>query len=262
MDSRNILLNLFSLIIGFGASLSLLRVMQKAGFDKLKFYLGAGWVVLLGCLIGARVGFVVSHAAYFKLHSSEITQLWNGGLSWAGAYAGGLLFALLIALIFRRDIPTMLDNLSVMTLPLGAAVWLGCWQAGIAYGKILEPGTWWGVLSRDEAGIILLRVPVQLAAAITLVILLAIIERLSSGIRKPGIKSSLVGFTFSVHMLAFSFMRIDPMQTWQGLRIETWAAVLFILVFTGVGIFQIAQNRKPVVHEPQIPSVEGRFNET
>jgi prolipoprotein diacylglyceryltransferase len=127
-------------------------------------------------------------------------------------------------------------------LPLAATVslgaWLGCWQAGCAYGPPVD--AWWGLPARDELGVISPRWPVQLAGAALTLILLALLEWLRLRAAAPGAAagSAAAGRTAalgllggSLLMLAVSFVRADPAPAWQGLRLDSWAA----LGFGGIG---------------------------
>lgn len=223
-------MNPFSLLIGFGATLGLFRVIQDLNSSNRLRWLLVSLATLFGALIGARAGFVVAYSSYFSRHLNEIVQITKGGLSWPGALAGLLLFAWLLFATCKIPILTGLDRLSRLLLPLGTAIWLAGWQAGIAYGKLLPSGTWWGMLTTDDSGMRALRVPLQPAATISLLIIIGLCEILLRQSKRPGIKSSVIGCVFSLHTLLFSFMRDDMVQHFLGLRLDTWAALFFCLV--------------------------------
>lgn len=229
-------MNYFSLILGVGGSIALLRIAQLTSADRLLRWLLAGIFTLAGALTGARLGFVAAYRDYFSTHTSEIYRIASGGLSWPGAMAGAILFALISLLIFRLPLLKGFDVLSRMLLPLATAIWLGGWQAGIAFGQLLPSGTWWGMMLRDESGLTALRVPVQPAALVSLLLILGLIEWLIRGVKKEGLKAAVSFFVLSLHSLLFSFMRYDSVQSLFGFRLDSWAAIFFSVL---AGLFFI-----------------------
>ena len=95
-----------------------------------------------------------------------------------GAVAAALLTLGVLSLVKRRPLAWLADSLAPLTGPLAIGVWLGCWQAGVAYGAPLPAaGAWWGVPAPDEAGLVSLRVPLQLLCAVALLAYLWLVER-------------------------------------------------------------------------------------
>lgn len=82
----------------------------------------------------------------------------------------------------------------------------------------------------DETGQMGLRAPVQLLAALSLIVFLGVLELWLAKTETIGLGGLLVCLVFSVDMLLFSFLRADPAQSWLGLRIETWAAMVYTLL--------------------------------
>ena len=221
-------MNLFSFLIGVGAAIGLWRVFQTSSQDNRKLYVIDSLIVLFGALIGARISFIFAHFSYYRINLNETYQLWLGGLSGYGAFAGGVITCLVTAVIRKAKFRTELDHIAVMLLPIATAIWAGCTFAGISYGTILPTGTWWGLRLVDESGVIALRVPVQPAAAISLIIVLGFTELLIKSPRQSGLKAGMIGLVFSIHTLLFSLMRVDPAQRLFGQRLDIWASILFI----------------------------------
>lgn len=242
----------FSLILGIGAIFGLLRVLQGSPPAARLRWLAVGLLTLTGALIGARVGFVAAYSAYFRTHLQESFQLTHGGLSWPGALAGAVVIFCLSARLLRLPLLEGLDQMSRILLPMAVAVWLGSWQSGIAYGQNLPAGTWWGIQTMDESGLTSLRVPVQPAAALSLLLVLGFCEWLIRDSKHNGLKSGIIGVVFSIHALLFSFMRMDSVQHFLGLRLDTWAAlflVLAALVYLAVLLRKAQQSKKIVEME-------------
>lgn len=240
-------MTLFSLILGAGGSIALLRLFQHTSADRRFRWLTAGVFILTGALMGARIGFAAAYHTYFSTHTSEISRLTQGGLSWPGALAGAILFACLSLLIFRLPFQEGLDRLSRMLLPLATAVWLGGWQAGIGYGQLLPSGTWWGLMLRDETGLTALRVPVQPAAVVSLLLMLGLIELLMRHVKKEGLKAGVSFFVLCLHSLLFSFMRYDSVQRLFGFRLDTWAAIFFSAVACLFLFIILIKKKKPII---------------
>ena len=220
----------FAFLVGLGASLGLWRVIQHVPRWQASRWMNSALITLLGCLLGSRIAYVAFHTSYYAAHPMEMVEIWKGGLAWPGAVAGGLLGLVAVALIWRLPFAMLADRLTPLASPLAIAVWLGCWQSGVAYGARLPQGVWWGVPTRDETGAVYTRFPVQPLAALTLVIFFWWLEVKSFPRERPGRLASLAGLGLAVNLLVFSFLRADPSQLWGGLRPDVWMAL-------GLGLF-------------------------
>ncbi len=217
----------FSLIIGLGACFALWRVAHSSPNAQRLDWALIGLLSLLGAFFGARLAYIFEHFSYYSFHLSESLQFWQGGFSWIGTIAGALLTLPLISRIWQWNFWKIIDHLSVMLLPLSMAIWLACLVDGSAYGATLPAGTWWGLNVRDETGAYLLRIPLQPLAAFSLLVFLGLAELLLQKTTRPGLRSSILVLIFSIDMLLFTFMRADPSPTWLGLRVESWAAIVY-----------------------------------
>lgn len=222
--------NEFSLIIALGASFGLFQVALVTRPSQRADWLLASLLTLFGALVGARLGYVLENLHYFAAHAGQIVCFWQGGITWESAFAGGLLTLLAVRAIWKWSYFSLLDRISLLLLPMGAAAWMGCWLSGAAYGLSLPAGTWWAVRAIDEAGTMALRTPLQLLAAVSLVVLLGFTELLTRSHKLIGFKGSLLALIFSADMLFFSFFRADPAQIFLGLRFESWAAMVYTLI--------------------------------
>jgi len=220
----------FAFLVGLGASLGLWRVIQRVPRWQASRWMNSALITLLGCLLGSRITYVAFHTSYYASHWLEAVEIWKGGLAWPGAVAGGLVGLIAVACIWRIPIALLADRIIPLASPLAIAVWLGCWQSGVAYGVRLPPGGWWGIPSRDETGAIYSRLPVQPLAALTLVIFFWWLELKRFPRERPGRLASLAGLGLAVNLLVFSFLRADPSQLWGGLRPDMWMAL-------GLGLF-------------------------
>jgi prolipoprotein diacylglyceryltransferase len=223
-------LSIFSFLIGFGASIALLRLSLTVVADQRMRWLINGLIVLAAALLGSRLGSVLRHSNYYATRTSEAFNISAGGLWWPGALAAGILAALVIAIIRRAPIGNTMDKFSAMLLPLAVSFWLASWSAGVAYGERLDPSIWWGLPMLDITGVVADRVPVQPAAALTLLLLLGGVEWLWKKKLKAGRRAGMLLLLLSVHTLVFSFMRADPILHWLGLRLDSWVCLFTTLL--------------------------------
>ena len=247
--------NSFSLLVGIGAGIGLWRVahgeqVRLASERQAAFLINSGLIVLFCGLVGARLAYVGINGAYFSPHLLEAPQVWLGGLSWPGAFAGAALGLMAITIPARTPrgdaipIGWFGDRLYPMLPPLAVAIWLGSWQTGHAYGPLLPDGTWWGIPSLDETGTLALRWPLQPLAAISLLAFFGLLETLIPARRPVGLLSGLAVSGLLLHLLAFSFLSAEPSPTWQGLRLETWAAIFFLALIVIAWLMGILFSRE------------------
>ena len=166
------------------------------------------WVTL-GIILGGRIGYVLFYnPAFFLAHPGEIFQLWNGGMSFHGGFAGCVLAVLLFA--WRRKIPVLpLGDLTCAVAPIGLLLGrLANFINGELWGRpsdvpwaMVFPGA--GPLPRH---------PSQLYEAalegLVLLIVLAIAVR-TGALRRPGLVIGLFAIGYAAAR-SFSEMFREP----------------------------------------------------
>lgn len=100
------------------------------------------WAVV-GGILGGRLGYVLANWSVFSEDWSRAIRIWEGGLSFHGAFLGGLIVMVIYAQFQRRsEEPVSFWQLSDMVTPglaLGIAFgWAACLMGGCAYGAIGE----------------------------------------------------------------------------------------------------------------------------
>ena len=231
----------FTLWAGAGASLGLWRLARSVPVRQGSARVNEGLFVLIMILAGARLSYIFTNLSYFSLNFIEMPMVWLGGLTWPGAVVGTWLAVISLAVLQRSRTTGKIalglvgDRLYPLLPPLAITAWLGCWQAGAAYGPPAQ--AWWAVPSLDESGALLMRWPVQLAAAASLLIFFALLETFARLLNSPGWLSGLASLGMLVHFLIFSILCIDPAPYWKGLRVDTWAACVFLLFFCVYWLF-------------------------
>lgn len=227
--------NGFSIWVGAGAVLGLWRVARNASQRSPETWVNAGLLILFASLAGARLFYAWMNRGYFSSHLIEVPQVWLGGLSWPGAAAGAWLAFLYLSNRMkgtndRRISPGRLgDQLYPLLPPLCVSIWLGSWLAGSAYGTSSQACAWWSAPSMDESGAYSCRFPLQALAAFSLVVFFWFLET-----RKwpEGILPALAVAGVLVHYSLVSFLVAEPAPTWNGLRVDTWMAFLFLACLT------------------------------
>lgn len=237
----NIPIYAFPLLVGLGATFGLAWVAFQAPPKEVRMRVDAGLWALLGAVLGGRISFVLVNWAYYRENAWEALAIYQGGLSWPGALAGGVLALLLAARLLRTPAGKLADAMLPLVASVAVSTWMGCWQTGCAYGPPADHI--WGIPAIDEWGQLAPRWPTQLIGAMLALALFWVLDRsrswptLPTWVKNDGTPSALGVLGLSLELLALSFLRADPALAWRGLRLEAWAAlgifaltVLFLLV--------------------------------
>jgi phosphatidylglycerol:prolipoprotein diacylglycerol transferase len=249
-------LNPFSLLVGLGATFGLAwvswrtRRVERMPLRQVEYRVNGGLVALLGALIGGRAAFVFLNWPYFQYHPIDILRFGLGGFGWAGALAGGLVALALYASMAHISLGALADGLLPLVLCLVVSTWLACWQAGCAYGPETEK-TWWSIPARDEWGQFGYRLPVQPGGAAITVLGFWILEGVRSKLERPGQLASLGLLFLSVEMAGLSFLRADPTIIWRDQRLDSWAALAFIILSLLVNLVAFVPMRQ--IQQPASP---------
>ena len=256
----NLPLFTFPTIIAFGVGLGLLwSIWPVAEIPVLsRIRLNAGMITLAGALSGGRVGAVLLNWSYYQQHWTEIIQVWLGGLSWIGAFTGGILALWIAARIYKHPVLKLADDLLPLFTSLTTSAWLACWVTGYAYG--VETQAWWGLPTRDEWGLISDRWPTQLTGSLATLGFHWFVEVMKARgrVRTPGLAANLLVASFSVVLLAISPFRADPRPIWRGIPLEIWFSIgilalslittVFLVISAHIGS-RLAPNKFPLSGE-------------
>ena len=213
----------FSLLIGIGATLGVGRLAVTTPPETLRAALVSAGFILTAALAGARLFYQFNHPA-------APLGLPIAGLSWIGAWIGGLAAFVLISGLTVVPAGVLADALVPVAAALTAAAWLGCWLDGCAYGAVSD--AWFSLVARDEWGNIAGRVPVQLLGAILAVATLALFDYLRSYTHQPGQAASLWLRLTGVEFIWLQSLRADPRPAWAVFDPNILAA--FGLLFFGL----------------------------
>lgn len=217
---------LSSLLVGLGGTLGLALIAWRSPAEDKIRHLDQGLLVLLGMLIGGRFSFVILNWPYFQLNPAEIPMFYLGGFSWVGALLGGILILVIISIFSRKPFGILIDDFFPLLGMLAVSGWLACWLDGCAYGELSQ--AWWGLPAIDEWGVIADRIPTQLLGALSVLILTVLSTSGLSRRFPPGMMAGMGLIGLSLIMLVISLLQADPSPRWYGLRVDSWAALIFL----------------------------------
>lgn len=240
----------YSFLLGMGAVIGLLRLARVTPRANRNAWLLAGLGIYLGALIGARLGYSLEHFAYFSRHPAGVFAFWSGGFTWQGGVIGAFCSLVLLSKLWKKSFWALIDTTSIMLLPLAVTLWLGAWTEGVAYGVSLPEGTWWALPSADVYGEAGLHAPVQLLAALALLVAIGVFEGLTLKLKQAGLRGTLIWLVFSLLMLVFTWLRADPSPLLLNLRVETWFAILFSVIFIFLSLGLYFASRPSQVKDP------------
>jgi prolipoprotein diacylglyceryltransferase len=220
----------FSLLLGLGTLTGLLLVAWRAPQKERLRYIDIAVLVLFISLICGRAFCVAVNWPYYGVHTGEIFQIWQGGLSGIGALVGGCLALIVIAALWELPLGLLADLTMPLAGTLATSAWLGCWFDRCAYG--LPTTAWWAIPQQDEWGVLANRVPVQLLGATLTLFLIWLIDRGASRLAIHGLSAALSGLGISAVVFGLSYLRDDPIPVWNGLRLEAWGALILTIGFS------------------------------
>ncbi len=223
----------FSLLIALGVLAGLALIALRAPDKERLHYVDAGIVTLIGALISSRVVAVAVNWAYYVNHPGEIFQVWLGGLSGIGALTGGIITVFIMAAWWKIPFGALADAMLPLAGTVTVAAWMGCWVDSCSYG--LPSTAWWAMPARDEWGIRTNRIPVQFLGALLTLILIWGIDQIVDHHTTHGMRAALGLLGVSAVIFGLSYVRIDPIQVWNGLRLDAWGA-LGLMIFSSIAV--------------------------
>lgn len=229
-------MNPFSWWIGLGAVFGLWNLARNAQPGQAVTRVNSGLVILTASLVGARLSYVALGFPYYFTYPLQIIQIWRGGFTWPGAVIAGLISIWLISRNQKCSFGRAADQHVSMLPPLIILTWMGCWQAGCAYGARMPDNILWAFPAVDETGQSLPRFPVQLIAAMLSLDFFWRVE--SSHLRpdQPGRRASLAGLALFSVLTLVSFLRADSAPRLLGLRYDAWLAAVCLVICIGAFI--------------------------
>ncbi|MBN1137555.1 MAG: prolipoprotein diacylglyceryl transferase [Anaerolineae bacterium] len=179
----------YTLLLDLGLILALVlaRAEGRRLFGSAAAALDAGlWAVVAG-IVGGRVAFAAVNWPAFAGEPARLLRVWEGGLSFHGAFVAGTLAVVALAWLqgYRLvDLWRLVDALAP-GLAVGIAFgWAACLAAGCACGA---PGEGWGyAILPDLYGVDASRFATQAAGLVYALVLLGGVVRLRRAFSRPG----------------------------------------------------------------------------
>ena len=204
------------------------------------------WVTI-GIILGGRIGYVLFYnPAHFAAHPLDALQLWHGGMSFHGGFAGCVAAVVLFGW-WRKISILSLGDLTCAAGPIG--IFLGR-LANFINGEL------WGRPSEVPWAMVfpgggpLPRHPSQLyEAAMEGLLLFAVLALLIRGgaLRRPGLTIGAFAVVYAVARTVCEFFREPDAQLgflWGGLTMGMLLSIPLFLV--GVGFIFNARRRPPI----------------
>jgi len=207
----------------------ILREAKKKGIDAEIIISSFSWLII-GTIIGARLGYVVQFLDYYFAKPVEILKIWQGGMTFHGGLFGLLIAAIIYAKFAKIGLRLFLQiaDLAVLAAPISIAITrIGCSLINDHQGA--ETSLPWGIIWPDGA----IRHPVAEYLIISALILYLILRFLRPKLTKPGQLFIAFFFLYSVFRFFLDFTRStgtllsDPQYL--GLSTAQWLSLAIIL---------------------------------
>ncbi len=194
-------------LLGFAASYLLVKYqVREKGIPFAKDTIESLYsYLILGLLVGARLGYVLFYnLSHYLHHPIEIFAVWEGGMS----FHGGLIGSILAGVVFCRKFGVgfwQLSDLIIVTTPIGLALGrLGNFINGELYGRITDVP--WGMVF--PSGGPFPRHPSQLYEAfLEGVVLFTVLWLAKDRMVKPGTLTALFLVLYGSFRFAVEFFR-------------------------------------------------------
>jgi phosphatidylglycerol:prolipoprotein diacylglycerol transferase len=240
---------IFGILLGWLYARAIIRAERSWGgaapMNVLDFDDFILWVTL-GIILGGRLGYVLFYnPAHFAANPAEIVQLWKGGMSFHGGFAGCVLAVIWFAL--RRGIPILsLGDVTCAVAPLGLLLGrIANFINGELWGRPTDIA--WAMVF--PSGGPLPRHPSQLyEAALEGLVLLGILALLmrAGALQRPGLVLGAFALGYGIARSISELFREPDAQLgflWGGL---TMGIVLSVpLMLAGIALIGAAMVRPP-----------------
>ena len=228
--------------------------------------LDAGLWTIVGGIVGGRIGFVVGNVEAFSEDWVRALRIWEGGLSFHGAFLGGLAALILVGYLQSRSagqgvLPYLLRLADTLTLSLATGLffgWIACLLGGCVYGAMGE-GLGYAVLP-DLYGVEASRFATQAVGAGLTLILLAAFWLLRRRWPFSGAAFLMFLLLYFTGVFFLEFTRGD-----EAIYVSSWRLAqivdLALVVLAGAGLLALwwrARNVEEVVEEAE--KLEGEIS--
>lgn len=225
--------------------------------------LDAGLWTIVGGILGGRIGFVLGNLEVFSENWTKALRIWEGGLSFHGAFLGGLAALILAGYLQSRSAEkgTVLSYLLKLadTLTPGLAVglvfgWIACLLGGCVYGAMGE-GLGYAVLP-DLYGVEASRFATQAVGAGLALILLVVFWLLRRRWPFAGAAFLMLILLYFTGVFFLEFTRGDEAIYLSGWRLAQ-ILDLALVILAGAGLLALwwrARGEQAIAEETEEPA--------
>ncbi|MGD9315443.1 MAG: prolipoprotein diacylglyceryl transferase [Anaerolineae bacterium] len=223
------------------------------------------WAVI-GGIVGGRIGYVLANWQAFAEDWARVLRIWEGGLSFHGAFLGGLLVIVLFALLRQPgERPVSFWELADVVTPglaLGIAFgWAACLMGGCAYG-VLGEGFGYAILP-DIYGVEASRFATQVASLAFSVVLFAGFWLLRGHWPFAGASFLMYGLLYFSGQFFLEFTRGDEAIYLGPWRLAQWLDLAFALAAAvWLLILWWRANKRALAQEPGETEVPAEVADT
>lgn len=212
------------------------RLAKKRGLDGTSI-IDLGIIVLVASVVGARLLYVITHAAEYQHDLVGVFRVWEGGLTFYGGFAAGVIAG--VGFLKRQGLPILgVTDIVAPQIALGISLArIGCFLNGCCFG-IESDLPWACTFPQDsQAGWVMAGAavhPTQLYSAIANFIIFVILLKLL----KRGFGRGIVFFTFLVMYGVWRFA-IDYLRYYEDnvrLRIASASVTWYQVASAGVAV--------------------------
>lgn len=219
----------FGLFVWLGAFAGLLwawREGERWGLRRRQIT-DAVLITLAGAFIGGRATYVALNWGDYTTDFRRVVTFWGGGLSFPGAFIGGLL-ALVLAYRLRSFPLWTLADLMAQSLTLGQVFgWIGALLYGSQYGRVLESPL--SLKLPDIYGIVEPRFPLQIASALCAAVLFTLLWATKRRLYAPGTVAGLYATLYGGALFLLGFVRGDEASLIGLFRTDQWGYLLMMV---------------------------------
>ena len=216
-------IGLFSIYITFKRAVARSRLSLTP--DQIESVMIIG---LLGMIVGARLAYVlIYNFSHFMQHPTEIPEVWRGGLSFHGAFAGIAVAILIYCRANRISYFSVTDHICTAA-PIGLGLGrIGNFINGELWGRVTDVP--WAMIFPDGGP--LPRHPSQLYEAFLEGLLLFVVMAvLYTAKPKPGILTGTFVMTYAVFRFFVEFFREPDLQLGSVMGPFTMGQLLCVLM--------------------------------
>jgi phosphatidylglycerol---prolipoprotein diacylglyceryl transferase len=227
-----LVIHTYGIFIALGFLTAIILASTRAQEFKVDrdFIFDLSFWILIAAIICARAMEVLTNLTYYRIEPLRMIKIWEGGLSFYGGLAGGVLGGVLY--VKHRKLSVWnIGDLVVPYLALGQAIGrIGCFFAGCCYGKVCS-ASWAVHFDNPQAlaptGIALH--PTQIYESLADFLIFLILLNVGKKREFPGQTFLLYFVLYSAVRFIIEFYRGDNPAVWYGFTLYQIISVAILV---------------------------------